>query len=233
MWQSVFFHAFLMQCGKTYAILLQRSFEQMIAIVDYGAGNLQSVKHALDFLGAKAQICADAAEILRADAVILPGVGAFGDAMRSMEQRGLCGAVREAAQDAMAGGKPFLGICLGMQLLFPASQESPGVPGLALLEGAIERLPANGLKVPHIGWNSLTLSQRGGMFAGIAKESYCYFVHSFYLHALDRSFVAAQSCYGVTIDAAIARGNLTACQFHPEKSGDLGLLMLQNFINLR
>ena len=200
--------------------------EQTIAIVDYGAGNLQSVKKALDFIGVSSVITKDAGQIRDAGAVILPGVGSFADAMASMHASGLTDTVLEAAHS----GRPFLGICLGLQLLFEASEESPGVVGLGVLKGEIRRIPQqDGLKVPHIGWNSLALRQQGGLFQGLEEEPYVYFVHSYYLHASDPSIVSAQTEYGVVIDAAVCRGSLHAVQFHPEKSGKTGLAMLKNF----
>lgn len=198
----------------------------MIAIIDYGAGNLSSVKKALDFLGAESEITQDRDKILSASHVILPGVGSFGDAMESMRERGLVDTVRQAAQT-----KPFLGICLGLQLLFESSEESPGAEGLGILEGKIISIPKDrGLKVPHIGWNSVSLKQRDGIFEGIDEDSYFYFVHSFYLDGADEDVVAATTEYGVTIQCAVQKGNLCATQFHPEKSSKVGLQLLKNFI---
>lgn len=199
----------------------------MTAIIDYGAGNLMSVKKALDYIGAKSIITSDPAEISAADSVILPGVGAFGDAMDSMRKRGLDGAVKFAAMS----GKPFLGICLGLQLLFAQSDETPGAKGLALLNGKITEIPkTNGLKVPHIGWNSIEISKSSRLFKGIPSGSYFYFVHSYYLNGANKSDVAATTQYGVKIECAVERGNLFATQFHPEKSGAAGLQVLKNFI---
>ncbi|MDR3313885.1 MAG: imidazole glycerol phosphate synthase subunit HisH [Oscillospiraceae bacterium] len=206
----------------------------MLAIVDYGAGNLQSVQKALDFIGAPAEITADAAKIRRAAGVVLPGVGAFGDAMESMRRRDLAELVREAAD----GTRPFLGICLGQQLLFASSEESPGVTGLAALPGQVLRIPggndASGVprKVPHMGWNSLHLLHGDGIFAGVPEDAYVYFVHSFYVKAAEEDCVAARASYGVEMDVAVRKGLLTATQFHPEKSGEVGLLMLRNFWRL-
>ncbi|MDD6729281.1 MAG: imidazole glycerol phosphate synthase subunit HisH [Eubacteriales bacterium] len=198
----------------------------MIAIIDYGAGNLSSVKKALDFLGAESEITQDRDKILSASHVILPGVGSFGDAMESMRERGLVDTVRQAAQT-----KPFLGICLGLQLLFESSEESPGAEGLGILKGKIISIPKDrGLKVPHIGWNSVSLKQRDGIFEGIDEDSYFYFVHSFYLDGADEDVVAATTEYGVTIQCAVQKGNLCATQFHPEKSSKVGLQLLKNFI---
>lgn len=200
---------------------------RMIAIIDYGAGNLQSVKKALDVIGASSIITKDAGCIRSADAVILPGVGSFADAMDSMRASGLTDTVVEAAHS----GKPFLGICLGLQLLFETSEESPGAAGLGVLQGDIRRIPRkDGLKVPHIGWNSLAVTQRDGLFRGIPQGAYVYFVHSYYLKAAHESEVAARTEYGVSIDAAVQKGNLCATQFHPEKSGRIGLQILRNFV---
>lgn len=197
----------------------------MISIIDYGAGNLQSVEKALRHIGCRCSVTADPAKLRQAQAAVLPGVGAFGDAMASLRARGLEGPIREF----IATGKPFLGICLGLQLLFESSEESPGVAGLGLLKGKILRLPAgNGLKIPHIGWNSLSLQKPGGLFAGVEGEPYVYFVHSYYLQA-EEDVVTATAEYGATIHAAVQKGNLLACQFHPEKSGGVGLRLLENF----
>lgn len=198
----------------------------MIAIIDYGAGNLQSVRKALDFIGAPSVVTKDAGCIRAADEVILPGVGSFADAMDSMHASGLTDTVIEAAHS----GKPFLGICLGLQLLFEASEESPGAAGLDVLRGTIRRIPrGDGRKVPHIGWNSLAITQPDGLFHGIPQDASVYFVHSYYLTAANEAEVAARTEYGVPFDAAIQRGKLCATQFHPEKSGRIGLQILRNF----
>ena len=198
----------------------------MIAIIDYGAGNLSSVKKALDYLGAENEITKDKSRILSASHVILPGVGSFADAMESMERRGLVETVKKAAEE-----KPFLGICLGLQLLFEESEESPGVKGLGILNGSIKAIPrVDGLKVPHMGWNSVSLKQKDGVFSGIEEDSYFYFVHSYYLDGADEDVVAATTSYGVEIECAVQRGNLCATQFHPEKSGAVGLKLLSDFI---
>lgn len=199
----------------------------MVAIIDYGAGNLSSVKKALDYLGAESEITQDRDKILSASHVILPGVGSFGDAMNSMQERGLVETVKEAA----LSGKAFLGICLGLQLLFEESDESPDVKGLGLLKGRIVTIPKdNGLKVPHMGWNSVELKQRNGIFDGIDDESYFYFVHSYYLKDADVDVVAGVTHYGVEIQCAVQKGNLSATQFHPEKSSKAGLKLLENFL---
>lgn len=201
----------------------------MVAIIDYGAGNLSSVKKALDYLGAESEITQDKDKIMSASHIILPGVGSFGDAMKSMDKRGLVDTVKNAARS----GKPFLGICLGLQLLFESSEESEGIDGLGLIKGKIVQIPRdNGLKVPHIGWNSVEIKQKNGIFSGIDDGSYFYFVHSFYLRDAEKDAVAATTEYGVGIECAIQKGNLCATQFHPEKSSRLGLKLLENFLKM-
>ena len=199
----------------------------MVAIIDYGAGNLQSVKKALDFIGCKSIITSDTKEIENASHVILPGVGSFGDAMDSIRSRGL----EEVIKNAASGNKKFLGICLGLQLLFEESEESPGVKGLGIFNGNIVKIPDNNLlKVPHMGWNSVSLNQKNGIFKDIKEESYFYFVHSFFLKDADKDIVAATTQYGVNIECAVQKGNVCATQFHPEKSGEIGLKLLKNFV---
>ena len=201
----------------------------MIAIIDYGAGNLQSVKKALDFIGAENVITNDPKTILSADKILLPGVGSFGDAMDSMAKSGLVEIVKECA----LSGKPFLGICLGLQLLFEESEESPGVKGLGIFKGKIKRFPNDmGLKIPHIGWNSLEIKQKDGIFKGIPENSYVYFVHSYYLHAEDENDIATITNYGIDFHSAVGKNNVFATQFHPEKSGDVGLQILRNFASM-
>lgn len=201
----------------------------MISILDYGAGNLRSVVNALRYIGAEAEITGDADRLMHAQAAILPGVGSFGDAAESLKKSGLW----QPALDYIAGGRPFLGICLGMQLLFEESEESPGVRGLGVFPGKIRRIPdGEGLKIPHIGWNSLSLVQKDGLMTGISEESYVYFVHSYYLNSPRREIVSAQTRYGVAIDASVQSGNVFGAQFHPEKSGKIGLQMLENFAGL-
>lgn len=186
-----------------------------------------SVKKALDFIGAESEITADKDKIKSASHVILPGVGSFGDAMASMAECGLVDTVREAA----LSGKPFLGICLGLQLLFAESDESPAVSGLGVLDGKISLIPKNdGLKVPHMGWNSVEIKQNSGIFKGIPNGSYFYFVHSFYLNGANADEVAGTTQYGNEIQCAVEKGNLCATQFHPEKSGEIGLMLLKNFL---
>ena len=197
----------------------------MIAIIDYDAGNIRSVENALNSLGIENVVTSDPAVIRAADRVILPGVGAFGDAMKKLEDRGLTEVIREAAAE-----KPFLGICLGLQLLFDSSEEAPGVKGLSVLPGEIVRIPeGGGRKIPHIGWNDLSFPKESELFRGVAEGSYVYFVHSYYLRAKHPEDVAATTEYGVTIHAAVSHGKVFACQFHPEKSGDVGMQILRNF----
>ncbi|MDC7301373.1 imidazole glycerol phosphate synthase subunit HisH [Agathobacter ruminis] len=201
----------------------------MIAIIDYGAGNLKSVEKALLAIGKECVITRNEKEILQADHVILPGVGAFGDAMNHLKQYDLDKVIREYAQT----GNPFLGICLGLQLLFEGSDESEGVEGLGLLKGEVVRIPAEpGLKIPHIGWNSLHLQNNGRLFAGMQDEPYVYFVHSYYLKAKEPQIVKATAEYGVTIHASVEKNQIFACQFHPEKSGAIGLQILRNFTEI-
>lgn len=200
----------------------------MIAIIDYDAGNLKSVEKALNFLGEDAVITRDREEILNADKVILPGVGAFGDAMHNLHEFGLVNVIKEVVDL----GKPFLGICLGLQLLFERSEESPGVEGLGILKGEILKIPdCPGLKIPHMGWNSIQVKQGARLFEGL-KEPYVYFVHSYYLKAMDEAIVAATTEYSTTIHASVESGNVFACQFHPEKSSKVGLQILRNFAKI-
>lgn len=199
----------------------------MTAIIDYDAGNIKSVEKALQALGEEAIITRDREKILNADHVILPGVGAFGDAMRKLRAYGL----EEIIYEVVQKGIPFLGICLGLQLLFERSDESDGVKGLGLLSGKIMRIPdEQGLKIPHIGWNSLKFPRQGRLFQGIPEDSYVYFVHSYYLKAEDENIVTATSQYGTLIHASVEKDNIFACQFHPEKSSEVGLKILKNFI---
>ncbi len=201
----------------------------MIAIVDYDAGNLKSVSKALDALGQENKITGDPTEILSADKVILPGVGSFGDAMTQLKKRGLDLVLKETAEK----GTPLLGICLGLQVLFESSEESPGVEGLGILKGHILRIPdSEGLKIPHVGWNSLHLQNNGRLFQGLKEDSYVYFVHSYYLKAEEEEIVKATTEYGVRIHASVEKGNVFACQFHPEKSSTVGANILTNFAKL-
>lgn len=198
----------------------------MIAIIDYDAGNLKSVEKALNYLGEETVVTRERQKILAADKVILPGVGAFGEAMERLRQFELDKVIHETVEKQI----PFLGICLGLQLLFDGSEENGGVEGLHILDGRIVRIPEKpGLKIPHIGWNSLHLQNRGRLFEGIEEGAFVYFVHSYYLKADRENIVRASAEYGVQIHASVEQGNIFACQFHPEKSSSTGLKMLQNF----
>ena len=201
----------------------------MIALIDYDAGNMKSVEKALIHLGEKPVITREREEILSADKVILPGVGCFGDAMENLHHFGLVPVIKQVVQNQT----PFLGICLGLQLLFERSEESPGVEGLGLLKGEILRIPAaEGLKIPHMGWNNLTFPNKGRLFKEIEEHSYVYFVHSYYLKAKEEEIVTAATEYGTYIHASVEKGNLFACQFHPEKSSSVGLQILKNFAGI-
>lgn len=198
----------------------------MIAVIDYGAGNLHSVVNALDYLGAESVVTSDSDTILSADRVILPGVGAFGDAMRSMSEKGLTEAVKEAAD----GSRPFLGICLGLQLLFESSEESPGVEGLGVFKGSVVRIPDHGLKIPHMGWNNISLAKKSAILPD--NNPFVYFVHSYYIKPENEEDVSARTEYGTVLDVAVERGNVFAVQFHPEKSGETGLGILKRFLEV-
>lgn len=201
----------------------------MIAIVDYDAGNIKSVEKALQFLGEEPIVTREKETLLQADKVIVPGVGAFGDAMEKMHQYGLVEVLREIA----GKGTPILGICLGLQLFFESSEETPGVEGLGLLLGKIVRIPdKEGFKIPHMGWNSIRINPASRLLKGIEKGAYVYFVHSYYLQAENEADVAATTDYVVNIHAAAEHDNIFATQFHPEKSGEIGLQILKNFIEL-
>ena len=201
----------------------------MIAIIDYDAGNIKSVEKAMQLLGQEVIITRDRETIMNADKVILPGVGAFGDAMSKLRQYGL----DEVIRDVTAKGTPFLGICLGLQLLFERSDETPGVEGLGILKGEILRIPdKEGLKIPHMGWNSLKFQNNGRLFKGIPEDSYVYFVHSYYLNAREEEIVKAKTNYITDFHSSVEKDNVFACQFHPEKSGDVGLKILDNFANI-
>lgn len=201
----------------------------MIAIVDYDAGNIKSVEKALQFLGQEPVVTRDKETLLQAEKVIVPGVGAFGDAMGKMHQYGLVEVLREIA----AKGTPLLGICLGLQLFFESGEETPGVEGLGLLPGKIVRIPdKEGFKIPHMGWNSIQINPASRLLKGIEEGAYVYFVHSYYLQAENEADVAATTDYVVNIHAAAEHENIFATQFHPEKSGEIGLRILKNFIEL-
>lgn len=201
----------------------------MVAIIDYDAGNIKSVEKAVNALGYEAVVTRDRSSILNAEHVILPGVGAFGDAMKKLHGYGLVEVIREVA----ANRTPFLGICLGLQLMFESSEEAPGVAGLSLLKGRIIRLPdTEDLKIPHIGWNSLKYPNSGRLFAGIPEDSYVYFVHSYYLQAGEPEIVKATTEYGALVHASVEKENVFACQFHPEKSSEVGMKILENFLKI-
>lgn len=215
-------------CGPTF--WKERKVEEdMVAIIDYDAGNIKSVEKALLSLGESATITREHKTILKADRVILPGVGAFGDAMEKLHTYGLVEVIKEVVDKKT----PFFGICLGLQLLFASSDEAPNVEGLGILEGKITRFPDNmGLKVPQIGWNSLKFPNQGRLFEGISEDSYVYFVHSYYLQAKEPEIVTATTEYGVHVHASVEKGNVFACQFHPEKSSNVGMQILENFLHI-
>ena len=201
----------------------------MIAIIDYDAGNLKSVEKALVSLGEEVLVSRDSSEILQADKVILPGVGSFGDAMNNLDKFGLVDTIKKVTRN----GTPFLGICLGLQLLFKESDETPGAEGLDILPGKILKIPAKeGFKIPHMGWNSLDVKPGAKLFRGLEGNPYVYFVHSYYLKAADENIVAASTEYATHIHASVESGNVFACQFHPEKSSEVGLKILKNFASL-
>lgn len=200
------------------------------AIIDYGAGNLHSVKNALDFLGAKSIISSDEKIISRADRVVLPGVGSFGDAMSALRKSGL----DRAVYDAIEKDKPLLGICLGLQMMFEESEESPGVSGLGVFKGKVVRIPKKeGLKIPHMGWNDIAVMKESKILKGLGENPYVYFVHSYYLKADNEGDVSAYTEYGERLGIAVEKNNVFATQFHPEKSGETGMRILKNFIELK
>ena len=202
----------------------------MIAIIDYDAGNIKSVEKACSYLGKEVVVTRDKEKIVRADHVILPGVGAYSDCMHKLETYDLVDTIKAVVDKKT----PFLGICLGLQLLFESSEEGGGFNGLGILQGKIVKIPDQDkqLKVPQIGWNSLHMTKESRLFQGIKEDSFVYFVHSYYLQAKDPSIVAATTEYGVTIHAAVEKDNIFACQFHPEKSGEVGLTILKNFMEI-
>jgi glutamine amidotransferase len=203
--------------------------DEMVAIIDYGAGNILSVQKALDHIGCENVVTSDREVIMSADGAVLPGVGSFGDAMDNLHKNGLT----QAVKNFMSSGRPFLGICLGLQVLFDSSEESPDAAGLSVFSGKVRRFPAGiGLKIPQIGWNSIDYDRGCPIFKGLPENPYVYFVHSYYLEASDESVVSAVAEYGVRYHAAVARGNVFATQFHPEKSGEVGLQILRNFAEL-
>lgn len=201
----------------------------MIAIIDYDAGNLKSVEKALQYLDEECIVTRDKEELLKADKIILPGVGAFGDAMEKLHKFGLVDVIHKLVKE----NKPFLGICLGLQLMFESSEEGPGVKGLGLLPGKIVKfLEKEGFKIPHMGWNSIDVKEGSRLFKGVSNNSYVYFVHSYYLQAENENDVAATTEYITHVHASVEHDNIFACQFHPEKSGDVGLRILKNFCEL-
>ena len=201
----------------------------MIGIIDYDAGNIRSVEKALSYLGEKTVVSRDPDILKSVDKVILPGVGSFGQAMENLHRYELVPVIRDMIED----GKPFLGICLGLQLLLESSEESPGAEGLGILKGKILKIPSSpGLKIPHMGWNSLQLQNNGRLFRNIPQDTYVYFVHSYYLQAREPEIVKAVTEYSTEIHASVEKDNVFACQFHPEKSGKYGLEILKNFAEL-
>lgn len=200
----------------------------MIAVLDYGAGNLRSVELGLARAGADTVITRDPAVMAAADGLVLPGVGAFADAMAALNASGIV----EPLKELVAAGKPLLGICLGMQALFETSEEGPGVAGLGLIPGHVRRLPDCGLKIPHMGWNNIVAQKESPLLCGLPSEPYVYFVHSFACFADESADVLATAEYGVPFHAAVQRGNIIGMQFHPEKSGGVGQVLLKNFVTL-
>lgn len=201
----------------------------MIAVIDYGAGNLGSVCKAFNYLGMEAVITKDKNKINNASAVILPGVGAFEDAMKSLEKDEMSFTIKEIIKK----GVPFLAICLGLQVLFDYSEEGNRIDGLTIFKGTNKKIPSmDGLKVPHMGWNKLIIENECPLYKGFHEDIYVYFVHSYALEAEDRSIVSARAEYGITFDASVYKDNVFATQFHPEKSGKIGLKMLENFISI-
>ncbi|MCX5668286.1 MAG: imidazole glycerol phosphate synthase subunit HisH [Candidatus Omnitrophica bacterium] len=223
----------------------------MIIVIDYGMGNLHSVRKALEVAGARAKVSSCAEEILKADKIVFPGVGSFGEAMKELNRRKLTKPIK----DAINGGKPFLGLCLGLQLLFERSEEAPGVKGLGILRGEVKKFkfskrntqyPAPSgagqaqyaLKVPHMGWNSIAyigqrIAYRKKILAGVLNGSYMYFVHSYYVKPKDKKVVLTTTNYGIDFASGVCKDNVYAFQFHPEKSQAVGLRILKNFVRLR
>lgn len=201
----------------------------MIAVIDYGAGNLQSVKNALDFIRVKNRITNKAEDIEKADKIILPGVGSFGDTLSCLKKDGLIDAIK----DSIEAGKPYLGICLGLQILFEKSEESKGVKGLGIFKGDVVRFRGKSLKIPQIGWNSVNITKKTPLTAAIKGSSYFYFVHSYYVKPKDSSIIMAKTYYGTGFVSGIAKDSIYGVQFHPERSGSVGLELLKNFCRLR
>lgn len=205
----------------------------MIAIIDYEAGNIRSVQKALQFIGADVVVTRQMDLIMKAEGVVLPGVGAFADCIGSLRTAGL----DVVTKQVIAKGTPFLGICLGYQMLFDEGEEDSGdgkkVPGLGIFRGSVKRIPGNmGLKVPHMGWNNLLLQNESPLFSGLPADPYVYFVHSYHVDVEDKSIVAATCRYGIEMDVSIRSGNVFCTQFHPEKSGDIGTAILKNFVKV-
>lgn len=199
----------------------------MIAIIDYGRGNLYSVQKAFARLGAQAIVTSDAGQIAAADRVVLPGVGAFGDCMNNLRSYGLEPVIRQVTDR----GTPFLGICLGLQLLFDGSEEDPGVAGLGIIPGMVRKINTRGLKIPHMGWNSLAFGTASPLFSDLPDNPYVYFVHSYHAVPADEQLITAVTAYGEQVTAAIGRANVQAVQFHPEKSSVVGMQMLKNWLS--
>ena len=197
----------------------------MTVLIDYGVGNLYSVAKAADYVGGDVKISSSAEDIRRADKIILPGVGAFGDCMKNLEATGLIPIIKQE----ISAGKPILGICVGLQILFAGSEESPDVEGLKIFSGRVKKICAGDLKIPHMGWNSIKFHD-SKLFAGLSGEPYFYFVHSYHAAPDDKKIIAATTTYGEEVTAAIEFENIFATQFHPEKSGDVGLQVLKNFV---
>lgn len=201
----------------------------MVAIIDYGAGNLRSVQKAFEYIGHSAEVTSDPSAILAADHVILPGVGAFGDCMTSLKQHQLDGCIYEIVEK----GTPFLGICLGLQMLFESSEENPDIHGLGILKGKNVRIPHHGdLKIPHMGWNSLELTKESPLLKDLPENPFVYFVHSYYMQPDEPEIIAATTTYGAELPIALSKDHIYATQFHPEKSGETGLQILKNFASL-
>ena len=200
----------------------------MIAIVDYGMGNLRSVSKALERVGCATALAETPEAVMGAEKLVVPGVGAFGDAMKELERKGLVGPIREYARS----GRPLMGICLGMQVFFESSEEDPGIEGLCLLRGTVRRFTDAGLKIPHMGWNSLAVRKGSRLLAGLGESPHVYFVHSYYVAPEDEGVAAAMSAYGERFTAAVETGNLVGTQFHPEKSQATGLRILGNFASM-
>lgn len=198
----------------------------MIGIVDFGLGNLRSLHKALEHLGAACELTGDPARLAAAERLILPGDGHFGDTMRELRERGL----DTMLTDFAASGRPLLGICIGMQIMMESSEEAPGVAGLGLFEGTVRRFQSETLKIPHMGWNTVRQAAPSPLFAEIREDEYFYFIHSYHVAPSDAAVIAGETEYAARFPAIIARGNVFATQFHPEKSARPGLRMLENFV---